>query len=71
MKDILFKILVVLLSPVYFMFLIFANIMGLAMEIGQPILDFVLEKVEKMSSFWKEFFKRKNKHKKEEEKIWD
>ena len=43
------------------MFWIFANIMGLAMEIGQPILDVVLEKVEKMSSFWKEFFKGKNK----------
>ena len=55
------KILVVLLSPIYFMFWIFANIMGLAMEIGQPILDVVLEKVEKMSSFWKEFFKGKNK----------
>lgn len=64
MKEILFKILVVLLSPIYFMFWIFANIMGLAMEIGQPILDVVLEKVEKMSSFWKEFFKRKNKRKK-------
>jgi len=64
MKEILFKILVVLLSPVYFMFWIFANIMGLAMEIGQPILDVVLEKVEKMSSFWKEFFKGKNKWKK-------
>ena len=57
MKEILFKILVVLLSPIYFMFWIFAN----TMEIGQPILDVVLEKVEKMSSFWKEFFKGKNK----------
>lgn len=37
MKDILFKILVVLLSPVYFMFWIFANVLGLAMELGKEI----------------------------------
>lgn len=63
MKDILFKILVVLLSPVYFMFWIFANVLGLAMElgkeIGEPIANAIQEKIEKMSSFWKEFFKRK------------
>lgn len=61
MKEILFKILVVLLSPVYFMFWIFANIMGMAMEIGQPIVNNLLEEIEKMSSFWKGFFKGKNK----------
>lgn len=59
MKEILFKILVVLLSPVYFMFWIFANIIGLAMEIGEPIAEGLHNKIEKMSSFWKEFFKRK------------
>ena len=59
MKERLFKLLVVLLSPIYFIFLIVANIIGWAMEIGEPIAESLQEEIEKMSSFWKEFFKRK------------
>ena len=59
MKEILFKLLVILLSPIYFIFLIVANIIGWAMEIGEPIVELLQEEIEKMSSFWKEFFKRK------------
>lgn len=58
-KEILFKLLVVLLSPIYFIFWIVANIIGWAMEIGEPIVESLQEEIEKMSSFWKEFFKRK------------
>jgi hypothetical protein len=60
MKEILFKLLVVLLSPIYFIFWIVANMMGLVMEITEPIAELLSKKIEKMSSFWKEFFKRKN-----------
>jgi hypothetical protein len=60
MKEILFKLLVVLLSPIYFIFWIVANMMGLVMEIAEPMAELLSEKIEKMSSFWKEFFKRKN-----------
>lgn len=59
MKEILFKLLVILLSPIYFIFGIVANIIGWAMEIGEPIVELLQEEIEKMSSFWKEFFKRK------------
>ena len=59
MKEILFKLLVVLLSPIYFIFWIVANMMGLVMEITEPIAELLSKKIEKMSSFWKEFFKRK------------
>ena len=59
MKEILFKLLVVLLSPIYFIFWIVANIIGWVMEIGEPIAELLQAKIEKMSSFWKEFFKRK------------
>ena len=59
MKERLFKLLVVLLSPIYFIFCIVANIIGWAMEIGEPIAESLQEEIEKMSSFWKEFFKRK------------
>ena len=60
MIEILFKLLVVLLSPIYFIFWIVANMMGLVMEIAEPIAELLSKKIEKMSSFWKEFFKRKN-----------
>lgn len=60
MKERLFKLLVVLLSPIYFIFWIVANMMGLVMEIAEPIAELLSKKIEKMSSFWKEFFKRKN-----------
>lgn len=60
MKEILFKLLVVLLSPIYFIFWIVANMMGLVMEITEPIAELLSKKIEKMSFFWKEFFKRKN-----------
>mgnify|MGYP007090979425 FL=1 len=63
MKEILFKLLVVLLSPIYFIFWIVANMMGLVMEITEPIAELLSKKIEKMSSFWKEFFKRKNRWK--------
>lgn len=56
MKEILFKLLVVLLSPIYFIFWIVANMMGLVMEIAEPMAELLSEKIEKMSSFWKEFF---------------
>ena len=59
MKEILFKLLVILLSPIYFIFWIVANIIGWAMEIGEPIVELLQEEIEKMSSFWKEFFKSK------------
>lgn len=61
MKEILFKLLVILLSPIYFIFWLVANMIGFAMEIGEPIGEALLEEIEKMASFWKEFFKGKNK----------
>ena len=51
MKERLFKLLVVLLSPIYFIFWIVANIIGWAMEIGEPIAESLQEEIEKMSSF--------------------
>lgn len=59
MKEILFKLLVILLSPIYFIFWLVANMLGFAMEIGEPIVEALLEEIEKMASFWKEFFKGK------------
>lgn len=59
MKEILFKLLVILLSPIYFIFWLVANMIGFAMEIGEPIVEALLEEIEKMASFRKEFFKGK------------
>lgn len=59
MKEILFELLVILLSPIYFIFWIVANIIGWAMEIGELIVELLQEEIEKMASFWKEFFKGK------------
>lgn len=60
MKKQMFKILVILLSPIYFMLWVFAKLIEFTIEIGKPIETTMSEQVEKMESFWKEIFKRKN-----------
>ncbi len=56
MKEILFKLLVVLLSPIYFIFWIVANIIGWAMEIGEPIVESLQEEIEKDVIFLERIF---------------
>ena len=59
MKEILFKLLVILLITIFFFFCLVSNMIGFALEIGEPIVEALLEEIEKMASFWKEFFKGK------------
>lgn len=59
MKEPIFKILVILLSPTHFVLWIFAKLLEFAIEIGRPIATTLPKKVKEAESFWKEIFKRK------------
>lgn len=59
MKEVLFKILVVLLTPFYFIIKILNAICEFAKELGSPIADGIIYLLEAMTAFWKKIFKMK------------
>ena len=59
MKEVLFKILVVLLTPFYFIIKILNAMCEFAKELGSPVVDGIMYLLEEMTAFWKKIFKIK------------
>lgn len=59
MKKILFKIVVVLLTPLYLIITILNAICKFAKELGSPVVDGIMYLLEEMTTFWKKIFKIK------------
>lgn len=59
MKEVLFKILVVLLTPFYFIIKILNALCEFAKELGSPVADGIIYLLEEMTAFWKKIFKMK------------
>lgn len=59
MKEVLFKILVVLLTPFYFIIKILNSMCKFAKELGSPVVDGIMYLLEEMTAFWKKIFKIK------------
>ena len=59
MKKILFKIVVVLLIPLYLIIKILNAMCEFAKELGSPIADGIMYLLEEMTVFWKKIFKMK------------
>ena len=57
MKDILFGILVALLTPVYFIIQILKKFIEASIVIGSPFAEVIDVLIQNMSDFWKKFFK--------------
>ncbi len=56
MKEVLFKILVVLLTPFYFIIKILCEFVK---ELGSPVVDGIMYLLKEMTAFWKKIFKIK------------
>ncbi len=57
MKDILFGILVALLTPAYFIIQILKKFIEASIVIGSPFAEVIDVLIQNMSDFWKKFFK--------------
>lgn len=57
MKDILFGILVALLTPAYFIIQILKKFIEASIVISSPFAEVIDVLIQNMSDFWKKFFK--------------
>jgi hypothetical protein len=58
MKELLFILIVILLTPVYFIINIFLKMMEFAMELTSSIAEEMCILVENMTDFWKNIFRK-------------
>ncbi len=59
MKEILFTILVILLTPIYIIIRIFSGCIEFIFEVTEPIAESIRELVDNMVEFWKMIFRKK------------
>lgn len=61
MKNLLFNILIVLLTPIYLIIKFIKGIMEFITYLTKPIAEGIYILIENMTEFWKNVFKKKGK----------
>ena len=59
MKKFLFRMLVIILTPIYIIVQIFKKLLEFMFDITEPIAEAQYKLVENMMSFWKKVFKKR------------
>lgn len=55
--EILFILLVILLTPIYLLIYLSLNVLSLLTEMTSPFVEGIIDFIDEMIKFWKKFFK--------------
>lgn len=60
MKEILYMILIILLTPIYIIIMVLKTIMMWTFEAVEPIAEIIAEFIDNMIEFWEKVFRKDN-----------
>lgn len=61
MRNILFSILVILLTPIYLIIQLWIGTIEICVELTSPFVEAIYDLVEDMTAFWKKIFRKEDK----------
>lgn len=61
MRNILFSILVILLTPIYLIIQLWIGTIEICVELISPVAGAICDLVEDMTAFWKKIFRKEDK----------
>ena len=59
MKEFLYMILVILLTPIYIIIKVFGTMLRWIFEVAEPMAEAMGEFIDNMAEFWKKIFRKK------------
>ena len=60
MKEILYMILVILLTPIYIIIKVFGTMLRWMFEVTEPMAEAMGKFIDNMAEFWKKIFRKNN-----------